>query len=219
MSFRTTVHESLPYIDPEPTPAERSAAEALIAAELSSTSSPSPDQQPAPSASLPALREPAFSPLITQELERIASQKPLKAIDKSRYELPDPSSISALSSPDELRETLSRAYAASTYLRGREAHLQLLEAHGRNAWLVGNWSGLEAEAAALERELAAARREIDRVNVRRRQAQDEVAGELRGLEDAWRRGVGRVLEAEAAAEALRRQVLERRREGGEGVVA
>ncbi|RYP88558.1 hypothetical protein DL769_000254 [Monosporascus sp. CRB-8-3] len=214
MSFRTTVHESLPYIDPEPTPAERSAAEALIAAELSSPSSEAASEAPS---SLPALREPVFSPLITQELERVASQRPLKAIDTSRYEAPDPSAISSLSSPDELRETLSRAYAASTYLRGREAHLRLLEAHGRNAWLVGNWSGLEAEAAALERELAAARREVDRVNVRRRQAQDEAAGELRGLEDAWRRGVGRVLEAEAAAEALRRQVLERRREGGEGV--
>ncbi|RYO85281.1 hypothetical protein DL766_009024 [Monosporascus sp. MC13-8B] len=216
MSFRTAVHESLPYIDPEPTPAERSAAEALIAAELSS--SPSTDQRP-PAAGLPALREPVFSPLIAQELERVASQQKLEAIDKSRYEAPDPSTVSSLSSPDELRETLSRAYATSTYLRGREAHLQLLEAHGRNAWLVGNWSGLEAETAALERELAAARREIDRVNVRRRQAQDEAAGELRGLEDAWRRGVGRVLEAEAAAEALRRQVLERRMEGGEGVAA
>ncbi|RYP10815.1 hypothetical protein DL764_000437 [Monosporascus ibericus] len=219
MSFRTTVHESLPYIDPEPTPAERSAAEALIAAELSSTPSPSTDQQPAPSASLPPLREPVFSPLITQELERVASQQSLRVIDESRYQAPDPSSIASLSSPDELRETLSRAYAASTYLRGREAHLRLLDAYGRNAWLVGNWSGLEAETAALERELAAARREVDRVNVRRRQAQDEAGGELRGLEEAWRRGVGRVLEAEAAAEALRRQVLERRREGGEGVAA
>ncbi|RYP92054.1 hypothetical protein DL770_001832 [Monosporascus sp. CRB-9-2] len=217
MSFRTTVHESLPYIDPEPTPAERSAAEALIAAELSSSSS-SQSASKTPSG-LPALREPVFSPLMTQELERVASQQPLKVIDTSRYEASDPSSTSSLSSPDELRETLSRAYAASTYLAGREAHLRLLEAHGRNAWLVGNWAGLEAEAAALERELAAARREVDRVNVRRRQAQDEAAGELRGLEDAWRRGVGRVLEAEAAAEALRRQVLERRREGGEGVAA
>ncbi|RYP52670.1 hypothetical protein DL768_002226 [Monosporascus sp. mg162] len=217
MSFRTTVHESLPYIDPEPTPAERSAAEALIAAELSSSSSSQPASE-APSG-LPALREPVFSPLMAQELERVASKQPLKAIDTSRYEAPDPSSVSSLSSPDELRETLSRAYAVSTYLAGREAHLRLLEAHGRNAWLVGNWSGPEAEAAALEGELAAARREIDRVNVRRRQAQDEAAGELRGLEDAWRRGVGRVLEAEAAAEALRRQVLERRREGGEGVAA
>ncbi|RYP39346.1 hypothetical protein DL767_002257 [Monosporascus sp. MG133] len=218
MSFRTTVHESLPYIDPEPTPAERSAAEALIAAELSSSSSSSQAASEAPS-SLPALREPVFSPLIAQELERVASQQPLEAIDTSRYEALDPSSISSLSSPDELQGALSRAYTASTYLQGREAHLRLLEAHGRNAWLVGNWSGLEPETAALERELAAARREVDRVNVRRRQAQDEAAGELRGLEDAWRRGVGRVLEAEAAAEALRRQVLERRREGGEGVTA
>jgi pre-mRNA-splicing factor SPF27 len=33
------------------------------------------------------------------------------------------------------------------------------------------------------------------------------------LEEGWKRGVGRVLEVEVAAEGVRRQILERRREG------
>ena len=63
----------------------------------------------------------------------------------------------------------------------------------------------------MERELADARRALDRVNLRRRNAQQGVAAEVHGLNDAWRRGVGRVLEAEAAAEELRRRIREETR--------
>ncbi|KAI1416255.1 Pre-mRNA-splicing factor SPF27 [Hypoxylon sp. FL1857] len=201
-SIRTTVHESLPYVDPEPTPAERAAVESLIAAEQQAIEPPS----------LPPLEEPKFSPLIAAELSRIASKTPLKAIDLSRYEAPDDSSTTP-SDAAALSTQLQRAYTAATYLSGRHTHLQLLEAYGKNAWLVGNWQA-ESELRALERELEAMRREIDVVNIQRRQAQDEVGGELRGLEETWRRGVGRVLETEVATEALRQQVLERQRGGG-----
>lgn len=51
------------------------------------------------------------------------------------------------------------------------------------------------------------------VNIQRRRVQDEVGGELKGLEETWKRGVGRVLETEIATEGLRQQVLERQRGG------
>ncbi|KAI2639060.1 Pre-mRNA-splicing factor SPF27 [Hypomontagnella submonticulosa] len=203
-SIRTTVHESLPYVDAEPTPAEREAAEKLIAAEQSSSSPPP---------SLPPLPEPTFSPLITAELARIAAKQPLKAIDLTRYEAPDDISPSSSSDPAALQSELSRAYTAATYLSGRHAHLQLLDAFGKNAWLVGNWQ-LEAELRAMERELEATKKEIDIVNIQRRRVQDEVGGELKGLDETWRRGVGRVLETEVATEALRQQVLEKQRSRG-----
>ncbi|KAK7754717.1 hypothetical protein SLS62_003275 [Diatrype stigma] len=215
MSFRTTVHESLPYIDAEPTPAERSAAESLIAAELSSSPSPSPSTPTPNNTALPPLREPRFSALITSELARIEQKQPLRAIDTSRYEDVTSTTSDTTTSTSQQQQQLSRAYAIATYLSGRETHLRLLDAHGRNAWLVGNWQA-EAVAAVAERELAAARREVDRVSVRRRRAQEEAAGELRSLEAAWRRGVGRVLEAEAAAEGVRREVLALQRERGVG---
>lgn len=77
---------------------------------------------------------------------------------------------------------------------------------------MGNWQS-EAVLAQLERDFAAARRDVDVVNIARRRLQDDVGEELRALEDAWRRGVGRVLETEVATEALRLQVLERQRGG------
>ncbi|KAI0455042.1 Pre-mRNA-splicing factor SPF27 [Xylaria acuta] len=210
-SIHTTVHESLPYIDTDPTPAERSAAEALIATELS-TFSPPPSSASHPS--MPPLSPPNFTPLITSELSRIAAgSEPMSGIDTTRYEIqedPLPSPSSSETSPSSLAGPLSRAYATHTYLRGRETHLQLLDAYGKNAWLVGNWQ-TEADLAALERDLAAARREIDVVNIQRRRLQDEVGEELKGLEDTWKKGIGRVLETEVATETLRRQVLEKQR--------
>lgn len=203
-----------PDVDPEPTQAEREAAEALIAAERSTV----PDDPH--HALLPPPAEPAFSPLIQAELDRIAASPdpskppPLSAIDLSRYELPD------LPEDDDtdregLESALAQAYAAATYLSSRRQHLALLDSHGKNAWLVGNWH-LEAELRALEREVAAARRAVDLVTLRRQRLQRDAGGEITGLDETWRRGVGRVLEAEVAAEGLRREVDAIMRQGAQG---
>ncbi|KAI1336790.1 Pre-mRNA-splicing factor SPF27 [Xylariaceae sp. FL0016] len=208
-SIRTTVHESLPYIDTEPTPSERAAAQSLIDAELSSSTTQ-------PQSTLPALPSPNFSPIIQSELSRIAAKEPLSAIDLSRYEALDPAED--LPSPENANLTtlaplLARAHTTLTHLSHRSAHLSLLEAYGKNAWLVSNWQ-LEGLLAELERDLAATKAEIDIVTIQRRRIQDDIGGELKGLDETWRRGVGRVLETEVAAEALRQQVLERQRERG-----
>lgn len=80
---------------------------------------------------------------------------------------------------------------------------------------MGNWH-LEAELRALEREVAAARRAVDLVTLRRQRLQRDAGGEITGLDETWRRGVGRVLEAEVAAEGLRREVDAIMRQGGPG---
>ncbi|KAI1303427.1 Pre-mRNA-splicing factor SPF27 [Xylaria venustula] len=200
-SINTTVHESLPYVDKEPTQSERAAAEALITAELTSSS-------PAPTPTYPPA---TFTPTIQSELDRVSKKEPLKAIDLSRYEVQETPLSST--SPAELEAPLSRAYATHTYLQGRQTHLQLLDAYGKNAWLVGNWQ-TEAHLAALERDLGAVKKEIDVVNIQRRRLQDEVGEELKGLEETWKKGVGRVLETEIATEALRQQVLDKQRGSG-----
>ncbi|KAK3328382.1 Pre-mRNA-splicing factor SPF27 [Cercophora scortea] len=217
----TTIHESLPYIDQDPTPSERSAAESLIASERLLV----PDDPfhallpPSPSTSTSTSKY--LTPLLQAEFDRISSSKStnppntptstkLHALDLTRYESLDPPTLTSLSLPESLttlRTALSRAYATHTYLSGRRAHLALLDSYGKNAWLVGNFH-LEGELKALERELGAVRREIDVVTLQRKGAQDEAGPEIRGLDETWRKGVGRVLETEAAAEGLRREVLE-----------
>lgn len=59
---------------------------------------------------------------------------------------------------------------------------------------------------SIEAELAQTKREIDLVNNERATRQNEVKGELLGLEATWKKGVGRVLETEIAVEELRQQI-------------
>ncbi|KAK3309024.1 Pre-mRNA-splicing factor SPF27 [Chaetomium strumarium] len=222
----TTVHESLPYIDPDPTPSERAAAEALIAQERALV----PDDANHALLPLPpkeAQDSPFLTPLLTAELQRLASssssspdqdssKSKLNALDLSRYEAPDPPSPTTLSrlpaseASAQLQTSLARTYASHAYVASRRTHLALLDTYGKNAWLVGNYQ-LEGELKALEKELAETKREIDLLTLQRKEAQELAGPELTSLEETWKRGVGRVLETEAAAEALRREVLELRR--------
>jgi len=211
MSLTNAIHDSLPYIDAEPTLSERASALALIAEEVGSEQI---DSHPL----LPPLAQPNFSPLIESELFRIENKEALKAIDLARYEALEPPTTSPHSderTPETLiawREALQKAYTSQSYLVGRTTNLALLEKYGKNAWLIGN-AQLEDVLRGLEKELAETKAEIDGVAIERKNAQEAVGGEVKGLEQAWKRGVGRVLETEVAAEGVRRDILERRREG------
>lgn len=165
----------------------------------------------------PTYKEPLFSPLIELELERIASEQPLKVIDLERYQTQEPFSDSGKPSTAEERERLAdslrKAYISYAYLDARAQNLNLLDKWGKNAWLIGNW-GLENELKTFEHELAETKRQIDVLTVARRRQQEEVAAELKGLEETWKKGVGRTLETEIAVEQLRREVLEEMRTRG-----
>lgn len=159
-----------------------------------------------------------------------AQRKPaplIKAIDLTRYEAQSAvpgSTDDAKKAKAELASALRRAYAAQTFLSQRSAHLSLLSGSGntsngagerpplgRNAWLLGNYA-LEAGLKAVERELVEVKTEIDTLAAARRRAQTDVEGEIKTLEDTWRAGVGRAVEAEIAGEKLAREIAERRRE-------
>ncbi|KAL4771432.1 Pre-mRNA-splicing factor SPF27 [Aspergillus nidulans var. acristatus] len=201
-------HDSLPYIDATPSAEARAHAEKLIASELPS------DYQTSVHPSIPEFPEPKFSPLIQQEIERKAAGLPLTGgIDLARYEAPEPPTRSADSAPNlnEWQQTLRRAYTASSHLSSRQENLSLLEESGKNAWLIGN-SQLEDILRALEKELAETKEATESVNKQRKIAQESCQGELTGLEESWRRGVGAILDVELAAEDLRMKILEQRRQ-------
>ncbi|PTB46375.1 uncharacterized protein TrAFT101_004163 [Trichoderma asperellum] len=194
-------HESLPYIDTEPTPQALSAAHALISAEQQTFSSPPLPTEPP--------KEPSFSPAIAAELDRLASKRPSQTLDLSRYEaqeIPPPSSSSKSSSDvDALRAPLSNAFVSSSYLSSRAQNLKLLDAHGRNAWLLSNYH-LEDQLRSIERDLADTKRDIELVNAARAARQNDVKAEMQGLEQNWRAGVGRALETEIAVQELKDQI-------------
>lgn len=117
--------------------------------------------------------------------------------------------------PELLRRwnnALKQAYTSSEYVQARLTQLGLLEKYGKNAWLVGN-SQLEDILKRIETELADVKKQRDEVDGLRRSQQERVHGEIKTLEETWKKGVGRVLETEVAAEGLKQQILERRRAG------
>ena len=160
-----------------------------------------------------------FSPIITAELERIASKQPLVAIDTTRYEALEPPLATEPVSDEERAKlleawnvTLQRAYASVTHLDIRSQNLALLEQFGRNAWLIGN-SQLEEILKRMEKELVATTQQLEETMRIRKREQEDVSGEMTGLDEGWRKGIGKIVEVEVAAERLRREILERRRDG------
>jgi pre-mRNA-splicing factor SPF27 len=65
----------------------------------------------------------------------------------------------------------------------------------------------------IEKELVETREETERVEAERRTIQEGVRGEIEALEESWRKGVGRLVEVQVATEEVKREILERRREG------
>lgn len=201
-------------IDKEPDTAQRQAAQALIDSELSQLYPKLPDTHD----SLPPPPQLSLSPLLASELARIEAKISISGIDLSRYEALDPPATSPDSDekhPETLRlwkEALQKAYTNHVYLAGRMKNLALLNETGKVEWLAGNEALVEI-LKGLEEELAKKKQEIDLVVLARQNTQQAVAGELSLLEEGWKKGVGRVLETEVAAEGLRLQILELRRKG------
>ncbi len=188
-------------IEPAPTPEQSALIASLITAELP------PDHKTTLHPLLPSEYEPSFSPLIAQEISRVSQSLPLEGgVDLERYLPP-----SAPEDTSEYPATLRAAYTTSAFLSGRLSNLSLLSEFGKNAWLIHN-SQLENLLKGLEEELMALKTECELVNKERKAGQVEVQDEMRRLEERWRKGVGRVLEVELAAEGLRREGLRRQRE-------
>ncbi|ODA83373.2 hypothetical protein RJ55_01886 [Drechmeria coniospora] len=192
-------HESLPYIDPEPSVEALAAARALVSAEL--------EQHPQPSPADAAAREPSFSPAIAAELDRIASGTAMQPLNLERYEAPERPSADNASSAKSLTPVFEAACVSGSYLAARNENLALLDRHGANAWLLGNYH-LESLLRSLERELADTKKDMDLVNATRASRQNDVAAEMHLLDESWRNGVGRVLETEVAIEELKAEVRE-----------
>ncbi|KFH45886.1 Pre-mRNA-splicing factor-like protein [Hapsidospora chrysogenum ATCC 11550] len=204
MTMPPAYHESLPYIDPEPSPSALAAARALITAEQQSTATPTPKPTT-------TTQSPSFTPAIQEELTRITSKTPLQPLDLSRYEAqetPPPTTPA-----DRLHSVLTSAAVSDAYLSSRRQNLELLDRHGKNAWLIGNHH-LEAELRGLETQLAEVKREVDLVNIQRQRRQAEVGPEMQMLEETWKKGVGRVLETEVAVEELKREIRDELRSRG-----
>jgi pre-mRNA-splicing factor SPF27 len=199
--------DSLPYIDASPTASERTAAQHLIDTELSSL--PQTTTHPR----LPSPGADFTSPLLQAEIHRLEHDptSKLTAIDLSAYEVADAPTPS-LPLP-EVSNLVRQTAISATYLSHRLTNLSTLSSTGKDTWLTSN-DTLSHILHAIETELASTKEDLDRLAVARRSAQDAVAGEMGMLDNTWKQGIGRVLEAEVAVEELRGRAYELRMGGG-----
>lgn len=157
-----------------------------------------------PHASLPPIEDPNFSELMTTEITRIAAGKKKKGgIDLSRYEPPDAPGENA--DVKAWRKALKGAYSSSTYLSGRQVNLKLLEEMGKNAWLMSN-SQLDQTLKGYQQELDRLKKEIEIVNKERKSMQESSKAELDALEEAWKTGLGNLVEVQVASDELWREL-------------
>ncbi|KAK2744417.1 hypothetical protein FQN57_004314 [Myotisia sp. PD_48] len=212
MSLINEYHDSLPYVDGDLTPQLRAELNDLINQELPA------NYQSVLHHSIPDLPLPQFSSFFQQELDRKAKNDPMTGgIDLSRYEAPDPPASAQSPNADPItvindwRKTLQQAYAASEHLSTRQENLELLSAHGKNAWLIGN-SQLEEILRQSEKELQEIKDATELVNKERKTKQEIARGELTGLEDAWRRALSGTIDTEIATQNLRMEILDKRRQ-------
>ncbi|EOA87930.1 hypothetical protein ACJQWK_08674 [Exserohilum turcicum] len=213
-------YDDLPYVDAELEAQHLAAARAAIDADIRTAGVDVSEMHPA---LIPAAAKyiPAFSDFISREHARLDDDptSKLSGIDLKRYEDLDAPENTTPTSDEQRPELLEKwskalkqAYTSSEYVQGRLAHLGLLEKFGKNAWLVGN-SQLEDILKGIEAELAGLRKQQEETDMMRRSQQDSVSGEIKTLEETWKKGVGRVLETEVAAEGLKQQIMEKRRAG------
>ncbi|KAF2008096.1 hypothetical protein P154DRAFT_541335 [Amniculicola lignicola CBS 123094] len=210
-------YDSLPYVDSAPTAAALAAAQALVAADITTASVDTDTLHPALAPA--AVYVPRFSDAMEQEHARLQADpaSKLDAIDMKRYDnLDAPENTSPTSDEDkpellaQWKDVLERAYMSSEYVQARRTELNLLERFGKNMWLVGN-SQQEDILKRLEAELADVRRQQEDVEGVRRAQQDNIRREMEILQEGWKRGVGDVLVVEVAAEKLKQEILEKKR--------
>jgi pre-mRNA-splicing factor SPF27 len=207
-----------PDIDTPPSDPALAAARAAIADDARAAGF-SPQSDLHPSLARAAAWTPHYSDLVEREHARLNADPTSKmsGIDMKRYEeldAPEPATDAEPRDATLARWTMAlrQAYTSAEYVGARLTQLGLLEKFGKNAWLVGN-AQLEDVLTRIEAELADVRVQHEEIGVLRRTQQEAVAGEVRTLEETWKKGVGRVLETEVAAEGLKAQILERRRAG------
>jgi len=202
-NMSASIIDALPYYDKQvDDPAARSAAKALIDAELRRT--------PRPAADDPRLGRDVEVFPHSKSLADLLSKypnEPIRGIDPSKYSLPQPSENATL---EELVEAEKRGRISEGHMALRLENADLLSTYAPNAWLVRNYQ-LGAELKELEALLATMKERVTEVNRSRRAAQEAVGEHLGRLEGRWQDLVGSTVQLEMACVAMEGEVRALRR--------
>jgi len=195
--------DALPYFDKEvENPAGKSAAQALIDAELRKAPRPAQDDPRLPP-------DVDVFPKSTQlaELLKNYGENPIRGIDTSKFGVPTLPEGAGL---DELIEAEKRGRIGEGHMALRIENTSILSAHGPNAWLVRNYQ-LNSQLTELTTTLTNLKEQVTEVNRSRRVFQEDTGKHLSRLESRWQDLVGATVQLEMACRAMEGEVRGLRR--------
>eukprot|EP00158_Paraphelidium_tribonemae_P005681 Partr_v1_DN27462_c1_g1_i1_m72076 putative Breast carcinoma amplified sequence 2 len=192
--------DSLPYVDRE-YEEMKDQVDALVASEKRSLNLPPESQEILarfPSASTFFTQ----SPLLSLDMERVASGKPLSPLPEfsldNIVDSQKPKSVEAVSRASE------SVCLQFEYLKNSLVNMELLSKFGSNAWLLQNHAS-ERLVRDYEKAAEANVQAIAGVNRKRKLAQIEAGRELMALEERWIGLVNSKLQVELANEELEKK--------------
>uniref|UniRef100_A0A1I8H8V6 DnaJ homolog subfamily C member 21 n=2 Tax=Macrostomum lignano TaxID=282301 RepID=A0A1I8H8V6_9PLAT len=121
--------------------------------------------------------------ILRAEFERLSSRQPPEHMSMKRYELPAPPT-GRLTDVQSWRDSVDNSRAQLEHQSVRIENLQLLLAHGSDAWRCHN-DTLVRMVAETERRLQATRKAVKEVNLQRKTEQVQAGERLHTLEDTW----------------------------------
>ncbi|KAK4687643.1 pre-mRNA-splicing factor SPF27, partial [Tremellales sp. Uapishka_1] len=189
--------DALPYYDKQvENPAIKSAAQALIEAELRKTPQISMDDPRLP----PDVQVFPKSTQLQELLDGYPSNS-IRGIDTSKYTLPplEGASLSQL----EQAEKIGRI--GEGHMAIRQDNIALLSTYAPNAYLIRNYQ-LQSQLTELQATLAGIKEEITDVNRGRRVYQEEQGKHLSAMENRWQDLVGGTVQLEMACKAMEGEV-------------
>ncbi|WVQ64021.1 uncharacterized protein L199_002180 [Kwoniella botswanensis] len=190
--------DSLPYYDKHlDDPNLKSAAQALIDAELRRTPQINEDDERLPKSVDVFPKSQGLSELLNQY-----PTKPIRSIDPSKYQ---PPIIGDSASLEELENAEKQSKVAEGHMALRLENTSLLSTYAPNAWLVRNFQ-LNSQITELTSTLDQLKEQIVDVNRSRRVYQEEKGGQLGKLESKWQDLISSNVQLEMACKALESEV-------------
>ncbi|WVR09127.1 hypothetical protein IAU60_006189 [Kwoniella sp. DSM 27419] len=195
--------DSLPYYDKQADdPALKSAAQALIDAELRKTPQINDDDERLPKSVDVFPRSSDLSELLNGY-----PSNPIRGIDTSKYGIP---TVAEGASREELEEAEKRSRIGEGHMALRLENASVLASYGPNAWLVRNFQ-LNSQLTELQGTLTGLKEQVTEVNRTRRVYQEETGQHLGKLEGRWQDLVGSTVQLEMACKAMEGEVRGLRR--------
>eukprot|EP01007_Sphenomonas_quadrangularis_P000703 NODE_1554_length_829_cov_155.142308_g1294_i0.p1 GENE.NODE_1554_length_829_cov_155.142308_g1294_i0~~NODE_1554_length_829_cov_155.142308_g1294_i0.p1 ORF type:complete len:226 (-),score=16.60 NODE_1554_length_829_cov_155.142308_g1294_i0:101-778(-) len=194
--------DALPYIDPPLTDKESAYVNFLVEEEMKTFK---------PVDYLARLPKPPInlSELLQAEMKRVESGVPLRALDETRFDIPEPRGADRADIA-RWRECMDNACAQLENQSLRFMNLELISDYGKQVWLDYNSYLLKCQAP-FRTQLDSAKRTMEQINIQRKSDQLKQLQSLQNMRQQWESLAERNLDIQIETDRIERECKRLRR--------